>query len=115
MTLHPERGYETADASVRGVLICATAVALGVAASLAIAFLFMRPVERRTEPARRFEHGPAEERPLEADWRAVQIEAAEHLEGYAWVDRRAGLARIPIERAMAILAARHRGIGGTTP
>lgn len=35
------------------------------------------------------------------------------LHGYAWVDRQAGTARIPIEVAMALLAA--RGAGGVGP
>lgn len=37
-----------------------------------------------------------------------QVRASERelLEGYGWVDREAGLARIPIGRAMAILAGR---------
>ncbi|HEY4301993.1 MAG TPA: hypothetical protein VGM73_14040 [Candidatus Didemnitutus sp.] len=115
--MNPDRsvGYETTDASVRGVLIGAAAVALGVAASLAVAFLFIRPFDRRTEPERSFVHGQGEERPLESDWRAVRAETRAHLEGYGWVDRRAGLARIPIDRAMAIMAAQGRPIGGDRP
>jgi hypothetical protein len=35
---------------------------------------------------------------------AVESAAAATLTGYAWVDRSAGTARIPIERAMELLA-----------
>jgi hypothetical protein len=47
---------------------------------------------------------------LEIDGRAnravVEDAAAAKLKGYAWADRSAGTARIPIERAMELLAAR---------
>jgi hypothetical protein len=36
----------------------------------------------------------------------LRREEAERLGGYAWVDRRTGVARIPIERAIEIMAAR---------
>ena len=54
---------------------------------------------------------PAEPRvgpPLEVDPRAERVriekEASGRLETYGWTDREAGLARIPVERAIAILA-----------
>lgn len=42
----------------------------------------------------------------EADLKAVEQGWAERLNGYAWVDRRRGLARIPIDRAMQIMLRR---------
>lgn len=39
------------------------------------------------------------------DLRTLRAEEDRHLESYAWVDRGAGLARIPIERAMDLMAA----------
>ncbi|MDB5413279.1 MAG: hypothetical protein JWR10_1614 [Rubritepida sp.] len=41
-----------------------------------------------------------------AELRALRAEQAAQLEGYAWVDRERGLLRIPVARAMEILAAR---------
>jgi len=38
------------------------------------------------------------------DIRAFTAEKRELIESYAWVDRERGIARIPIERAMALLA-----------
>jgi hypothetical protein len=38
------------------------------------------------------------------DLRALRAEEDALLHGYAWVDRKAGAVRIPIERAMALLA-----------
>jgi hypothetical protein len=57
-----------------------------------------RPASRF--PAPRLQADPA------ADLRAFQAEQARALQGYGWVDREGGLARIPVARAMEILAAR---------
>jgi len=40
------------------------------------------------------------------DMQALRAREREQLEGYAWVDRQAGVVRIPIERAMELLAER---------
>jgi hypothetical protein len=53
---------------------------------------------RRTPPAPRLQAQPID------DLRALRAWEDERLEAWAWVDREAGLARIPIERAMALLA-----------
>jgi hypothetical protein len=43
------------------------------------------------------------DRPL-ADRARIEAEAAARLSGYGWADRETGRARIPIERAMTLLA-----------
>ena len=60
-------------------------------------------VPPRAFPAPRLQGDPRADR--------LQLEArqAAELRGYAWVDRSAGLAHIPIEDAMALVAARGRG------
>jgi len=40
-----------------------------------------------------------------ADRQAIEQQAEAHLTGYAWADKAAGVARIPIDRAMALQAA----------
>lgn len=40
----------------------------------------------------------------EEDLRELRLEEDEYLNGYGWVDRGAGVARVPIERAMEMLA-----------
>lgn len=54
-------------------------------------------------PAPRLQADPA------AELRVFQAEQARALEGYDWMDREAGLARIPVARAMEILASRGAG------
>jgi hypothetical protein len=53
---------------------------------------------RHTPPAPRLQAQPID------DLRALRTWENERLRGWAWVDREAGLARIPIERAMALRA-----------
>lgn len=46
----------------------------------------------------------------EADLRRLRSEEEAVLDGYAWVDRAAGVARIPIERAMELVAEGRGGV-----
>ena len=109
-----EQGYEPTDVSIRGVMwvavIFAAAVALSAVVLAGLLGLFtalrepavVSPLERTTllPPEPRLEA-----RPLDT-LEQVRAREQELLQGYAWVDREAGVARIPIERAMAILAER---------
>jgi hypothetical protein len=52
-----------------------------------------------------FTHGPDGRTGIERDWRAQEQTVHEHLATYGWVDARAGVVRIPIERAMTVIAA----------
>lgn len=52
-------------------------------------------------PPPRLEISPVEDRI------AVETQAKQNLQGYAWMDRKAGTVRIPIDRAMDIVA--HQG------
>jgi hypothetical protein len=47
-----------------------------------------------------------------ADLRALQARQGAQLEGYAWVDRDRGLVRVPVERAMEVIAGRGSGAYG---
>jgi hypothetical protein len=63
---------------------------------------------RRLPPEPRLQTDPL------ADLARLRAAEDDQLHGYAWVDRQAGRVRIPIERAMEILAARHpTGTGGS--
>lgn len=86
-------------------------VGLGTALFLALSmgglYLLYRPKAEAVQvpvPARfpepRVQSDPA------GDLRDLQAAQRDQLEGYAWVDRAGGLARIPVARAMESLAAR---------
>jgi hypothetical protein len=107
-------GYEPADVNIRGVLAVALGwsifVALAATALIGLSSMFgtlRPPVE--TSPLARVEIQPPEPR-LEANPQVtldrVRARQEQLLNGFGWVDRDAGIARIPIDRAMAILAER---------
>lgn len=106
-------GYERQDLNPRSIALfgAALAVVIGMAVALITLFQWLAarqyagrqpprpPVAAAREAAepRLQVNGPAELRAMrEAEERA--------LNGYGWVDREAGIVRIPIDRAMEILA-----------
>lgn len=111
---------------VRTGLIIGMAVLLAVIVALVqlSVHLFMGRVGRPPTPPRQVTER-AREQLAGADHWAIQpldreaLERAEdsHLTGYAWVDRDAGVVRIPLQRAMELEAAAHAGrqAAGETP
>ncbi len=107
-------GYEPSDVNVKAVLWIAltlvVVVVLSAAALGGLVGLFQLETGRapvsplaRVElrpPAPRLDAHPA------ATLAAVRKRETAALEGYGWVDRSAGIARIPIEQAMRLLAER---------
>ncbi len=124
-----QRGYESADVSVRGIVVSAIGLVLGSALSLALmAWMFLDFEQRaakaeaeRIPPTRVSD--PLPEHPpqpvLQAapgssfelqdpaiemqDWRRQEQEL---LESSGWVDRNNGIVRIPVERAKQLLLER---------
>jgi hypothetical protein len=107
-------GYERDDVKARYVIYAAGLLFACVALSgtLVAGLLTVFSDTRSSPPATALETTPlAPPLPrLEIDGKvdrlAVEADAERRLKGYAWVDRSAGTARIPIERAMQLLAAR---------
>ena len=115
-----ETGHETRDVSLRPVVLGVTALF----ASAALAALLMWGLlghyedrEARRSPAPNplaLTGAPAlppeprlQTRPLD-DLRTLRARDQSLLDGYGWVDRRAGVVRIPIDRAIDLLAERGR-------
>jgi hypothetical protein len=105
-------GYEPRDASIRGVLWVALAIVVAVALGMAVLAIVVRLLETANErpalsPLERTEVVPPEPR-LEVHPARTLAEIRRREEGlletFAWIDREAGIARIPIEEAMAVLA-----------
>ena len=106
-----EGGYEPTDANVRLIGVFLVALVLScAAAALAVHWMLeaftggapragaeARVAPRELPPAPRLESQPRQEL---REWLARE---GALLRGYAWVDREAGVVRIPIERAMEIL------------
>lgn len=102
---------DESSARIAGFAILGTLslIALGVAVVALMYGLFDQVRPRHSPPPQPVyarTAGPRlEARPV-LDRLAVERRARARLEGYGWVDRKAGVAHIPIERAMAIQAAR---------
>ena len=110
-----ELRYEEGDPRVRPIVLFGAALAGLVALSLFVASRLdsalerADPERRETHPMSAFRTGPEEPLLLAVPGQELQAWHAEEehvLGSYGWVDRENGLARIPIERAMAILLER---------
>jgi hypothetical protein len=110
-----EPPYEKGDVHFRGVLIFAVALAVGVVLTLVlvggmIALLAQSPPSSmRASPTGTPSVVPPppvlQAQPWE-DLRHYREEQSRILSNYAWIDRKAGAVRIPIERAMELVVER---------
>ncbi|MFQ5983182.1 MAG: hypothetical protein ACE5KS_07400 [Woeseiaceae bacterium] len=110
------RGHETRDLSIRPIAMFGVglAVVTGVVLLLmGVMFAYFSSIEqkldvppsplaetRRPTPEPRLQVDPAE------DLKQMRAEEDAALNNYAWVDRQTGIVRIPIDRAIELLAER---------
>jgi hypothetical protein len=111
-------GHETSDAEVGVLLRFAVFLAVLTAVTAAATLGFYNYLDNREtlEKAPRHPLTVGVERPLPArprvqtypfdDIKALRRDEARILEHYAWIDKTAGTVRIPVSRAMDILAER---------
>ena len=100
--------YTGGDLDLRGLRRGAFVIVAAIACALVAAALMLRArAGASNTPPRPFDGA----RPLLQS--APQLERVDYFaekrritEGYGWVDRQAGIARIPVDQAMALLAAR---------
>lgn len=88
---------------MRSLLLLAAVSLLGGGLAVFVAALLAGHAENSGSPRRApAQLGLAEQTPIETTERGLSLRKAQQrkLEQYGWVDRDAGLARIPIERAM---------------
>lgn len=104
---HATGGAERPDVAARHILLAVGGFFLFAAASLAvIGFTYNRVAPDTTGgPVRSFPEPRLQSSP-EADLARMRSEQGAALGGYAWIDRPAGIVRIPIGDAMAVLARR---------
>ncbi len=106
-----ESGHERKDADILGVALVAALVLMIVAVSLLTAggvIRFARRGEKPGRPAARPEQFPEprlEAQPV-ASFTAAKVAAEKELDSYGWVNRKVGVAHVPIERAMTMLLER---------
>ena len=92
-----------------GVVLMAVAGFLAfIALTMTVLFFYLRtgaPGAFRQATERHFPE-PALQKKPQADLKRFELEQRMSLSGYGWIDRSRGIARIPIEEAMRIIAAR---------
>jgi hypothetical protein len=103
--------HERSDGSPGLVLLTACWLLVGIGLVLLASLLVYGaryrglPATREMGPESSFRHGPEERSSIARDWVTQDRLVREHLTTYGWVDREAGVVRIPIERAMEMVAA----------
>jgi hypothetical protein len=113
---NPNGGHEKSDAHLKSVLmLVALTVGIALVGIVSMRFLFGYVVERDasrdTLPSpladtRAPYTGPRLQVSPPQDTKAMKAAEAQILESYAWLDRESGIVRIPIERAIELLAER---------
>lgn len=101
---HHRPRHEGTDAHPRVVVGIAAALALLVVAGLLVGRAYVR--SHGTSPMTvGFQQGPGERTSVEATWSDYQRDTQAHLSGYGWIDRRAGVVRVPLDRAIDLVSA----------
>jgi hypothetical protein len=116
-------GHETRDANIRNLIVfgvgLALLVILGLVASRAV-FHFFAGRQGLGPPASPFENvrmlppGPRLQVTAPQDLQHYKAAQDEILNSYGWVDQKAGIVRIPIDRAMDILLQKGLPVRGAT-
>ncbi len=125
----PRAGHETTDANVGGVFAFGAALAVVTAAAMLVTWLmfgYLRGHQAAVVPEYPLAAGHENRLPPEprlqtdprGDLQRLRAQEDRTLTTYGWVDKNAGIVRIPIDRAMALVVARGlpaRPAGGTAP
>ncbi len=103
-------GYEVEDASAKGIAVFAVGlftIIIGTMLVLGIMYKFLYHDDQAIpvpEAQANFQNAPKARTSIDEDWVGIDVQARQHLEGYGWTDRRQGVVKLPIERAMELVA-----------
>jgi hypothetical protein len=108
--------HESSDINVRAIItfmVALFAITIAIQAAMVGLFWLFNKVEDKTQPqVSAFTPGPAQVADFPSpslqttpwtDLQKLRASETEYLNGYGWVDQNAGIARIPIDRAKALL------------
>jgi len=104
-------GHELSDARPKLVATAAAALLVMIFVTMgAVGWMYTHlygptnaiPVKRSQE---NFKNAPHSMTSIEDDWKVVDANAHQRLDGYGWIDPAHGIVRIPIQRAMDLVAA----------
>ncbi len=102
-------GYETSDSDPKVIaiftlglfaLIFGTMIVLGGM----YVYLYRKTPAMPVRPGEAsFQNSPKAKTSIDEDWGVIDAQARQRLEGYGWADRKQGVARVPISRAMELV------------
>jgi hypothetical protein len=101
-------GHEDSDAHPRFVGMVAGALVALMAAGLLVGWGFAaagRGAAQNSRVSSPFQDGPRARTDVDRAWAEYERDTRVHLSGYGWVDRPAGVVRIPIDRAIDLVCA----------
>ena len=109
----PHIGHETTDVNVWAVGKFAIGLVVVCVVSIALLFGLLKFFQSReetsvantVEPTKMFPQPQLQKTPI-PDLKAIRAEEDKLLNGYAWVDQPKGVVRIPVDRAIEVLAQR---------
>jgi hypothetical protein len=61
-----------------------------------------------------FQHGPQAKTDIDRAWDTLDPTAGSPADRYAWIDRRAGIVQVPIDRAIDLICAEQTASAGST-
>ena len=110
---NPRIGHETTDVNVWAVGKFAIGLVIVCVVSIALLFGLLKFFQSREEtsvantvdPVKLFPEPQLQKTPI-MDLKAIHAEEDKLLNGYAWVDPKQGIVRIPVDRAIEVLAKR---------
>lgn len=103
-----EQRHESQEPDLRGIFVAGAIVTVAIALAVGICLWLVSLFGGFGRPLARAEHNPMPEPHLQphplTDRERYDEQERARLSSYQWADRNAGIVRIPIERAMQILA-----------
>ena len=110
---HPHIGHETTDVNVWAVGKFAIGLVIVCVVSIGLLFGLLKFFQSReetsvantVEPTKMFPQPQLQKTPI-PDLKSIRAEEDKLLNGYAWVDQPKGVVRIPVDRAIEVLAQR---------
>lgn len=109
-----EQQHESQEPNLRGLLVAGAIISVAIVLAIGVGLWLVSLFGGFERPLARAEHNPMPEPHLQpyplSDRRHYDEQQRAKLSAYQWVDRNTGIVRIPIDRALQIIARQ----GGTT-
>jgi len=103
-----EGRHESQEPNLRALIVAGVIISVAIAVAVGVGLGLMSLFGGFERPLARAEHAPMPQPRLQphplADRARYDAQQRARMSGYHWVDRSAGIVRIPVSRAMQVLA-----------